>query len=1131
MHTGERQVSKIRLAYLRAMLNQDIGVFDTEASTAEVIASITNDIIVIQDAISEKVGNTMHFMARFIVGFAMGFSNVWQVSLVTLSVVPLIAITAGTYVYFETSLIARVRKSYVKAGEIAEEVIGNVRTVQAFVGEEKAVKSYKTALFKTYKYGKKAGLTRGLGIGTTYFALFSSWALVLWYNSVVIHKGISNGGEAFSTMVVVVISGLAIGQAAPSISTFMRARTVAYPMFEMIKRQAVVKASSNTGKTLPSVDGRIQFCNVSFSYPSRPFALVLDEFDLDIPPGKITALVGESGSGKSTVISLVERFYETLSGTILLDGCNIKDLELKWLRQQMGLVSQEPVLFGTSILENILYGKFDATNDEITNALKLSGALAFIDNLPDRYETQVGERGIQLSGGQKQRIAISRAILKNPAILLLDEATSALDAESEKSLQEALDRIMVGRTTVLVAHRLSTVKNADIIAVVKGGKIVETGTHEELITDHQGAYFSLANLQVQQPFHLENANANAERTLSMRSSTELSRRWSSLGRSFRSEMDSISHYDSDVDDLPKVRPVSLRRLYSMARPDWIFGLFGTISAFVVGVQIPLFGLGVTQALVAYYMDWETTKREIRKLVILFCCAAVLSIFSHSAEHLSFGVLGQRLTLRVRERMFAVMLRNEIGWFDDMRNTCSMLSSRLETDATLLQTIVVDRSLILIQSIGMIVSSVAIAFVLNWRITLVVLATYPLMITAQISEALFLRGFGLNLSKVYLKANTLAAEAASNIRTVAAFCLEDKIVELYGRELKEPSKSSFRRGQIAGIFCGLFQCCLYCSYGLALWYGSVLMGRGLATFESVIKSFIVLIMAAAVVGEVVGLAPDIMKGNQMASSVFEVIDRKTEVDGDIGEDVGTVTGTIELQRVEFHYPSRPDILVFRDFDLRIKAGKSMALVGTSGSGKSTVLSLILRFYDPIAGKVMIDGKDIKKLRLKSIRKHIGLVQQEPALFATTIYENIAYGKDGATEVEVVEAAKLANAHSFISALPDGYSTEVGDRGVQLSGGQKQRVAIARAIIRNPAILLLDEATSALDLEAERMVQQALVTVMKDRTTIVVAHRLSTIQNADIISVLQEGKIIEQGNHSSLLEKENGAYCNLISLQQQ
>lgn len=343
------------------------------------------------------------------------------------------------------------------------------------------------------------------------------------------------------------------------------------------------------------------------------------------------------------------------------------------------------------------------------------------------------------------------------------------------------------------------------------------------------------------------------------------------------------------------------------------------------------------------------------------------------------------------------------------------------------------------------------------------------------------------------------------------------------------------------------------------YGSVLMGKGLASFKSVMKTFMVLIVTALAMGETLALAPDIIKGNQMAASVFELLDRRTEVPSDVGEDVGKVEGAIEMKGVQFYYPSRPDVVIFRGFDLRVKAGKSMALVGMSGSGKSTVLALILRFYDVTAGKILIDGdlssefpvfasfflfrfkiecpvysfagKDIRKLKLKELRKHIGLVQQEPILFATTIHENILYGKDGATEAEVIEAAKLANAHAFISALPDGYSTKVGERGIQLSGGQRQRVAIARAIIKNPAILLLDEATSALDVESERVVQHALERVMKSRTTVMVAHRLSTIRNANVISVLQDGKIIEQGSHSSLVENKDGAYFKLISLQQQ
>ncbi|KAJ9152445.1 hypothetical protein P3X46_026010 [Hevea brasiliensis] len=1132
MHTGERQAARMRMAYLRSMLNQDISLFDTEASTGEVIAAITSDIIVVQDAISEKVGNFMHYISRFLCGFTIGFVRVWQISLVTLSIVPLIALAGGCYAFVTIGLIARVRKSYVKAGEIAEEVIANVRTVQAFAGEERAVGSYKEALRNTYQYGRKAGLAKGLGLGTLHSVLFLSWALLVWFTSIVVHKDIANGGESFTTMLNVVIAGLSLGQAAPDISAFVRAKAAAYPIFEMIERNTMTKTSSKTAQKLDKLEGHIEFKNVSFSYPSRPDVMIFDELCLDFPSGKIVALVGGSGSGKSTVISLIERFYEPLSGQILLDGNDIRHLDLKWLRQQIGLVNQEPALFATSIRENILYGKDDATLDEIVNSAKLSEAMSFINNLPDRFETQVGERGIQLSGGQKQRIAISRAIVKNPSILLLDEATSALDAESEKSVQEALDRVMVGRTTVVVAHRLSTIRNADVIAVVQEGKIVEIGSHEELISNQNSAYASLIHLQEAASFQRQSSiGPTMGRPLSIRYSRELSHRRSSFGASFHSEKDSVSRAGADAMEPAKPRHVSAKRLYSMVGPDWAYGVLGTFCAFIAGAQMPLFALGVSQALVSYYMDWDTTRHEVKKISILFCCGSVITIIIYSIEHLSFGIMGERLTFRVREKMFSAILKNEIGWFDDLNNASSMLASRLESDATLLRNIVVDRTTILLQNVGLVVTSFIIAFILNWRITLVVIATYPLVISGHISEKLFMKGYGGNLSKAYLKANMLAGEAVSNIRTVAAFCAEEKVLDLYSRELVEPSQRSFTRGQIAGIFYGVSQFFIFSSYGLALWYGSVLMGRELAGFKSVMKSFMVLIVTALAMGETLAMAPDLLKGNQMVASVFELLDRKTNIIGDTGEELKNVEGNIELRGVEFSYPSRPDVSIFKDFDLRVRAGKNVALVGQSGSGKSSVLSLILRFYDPTAGKVMIDGIDIKKLKLKSLRKHIGLVQQEPALFATSIYENILYGKEGASEGEVVEAAKLANAHNFISSLPDGYLTKVGERGVQLSGGQKQRVAIARAVLTNPEILLLDEATSALDVESERVVQQALDRLMRNRTTVMVAHRLSTIKNADQISVIQGGKIIEEGTHSSLLENKDGAYFKLISLQQQ
>ncbi|CAE5957124.1 unnamed protein product [Arabidopsis arenosa] len=1133
MHTGERQAAKMRKAYLRSMLSQDISLFDTETSTGEVISAITSDILVVQDAISEKVGNFLHFISRFIAGFAIGFASVWQISLVTLSIVPLIALAGGIYAFVGTGLIVRVRKSYVKANEIAEEVIGNVRTVQAFTGEEKAVSSYQGALKNTYNYGRKAGLAKGLGLGSLHFVLFLSWALLIWFTSIVVHKGIASGGESFTTMLNVVIAGLSLGQAAPDISTFMRASAAAYPIFQMIERNTEDK----TGRKLGKVNGDILFKDVTFTYPSRPDVVIFDKLNFVIPAGKVVALVGGSGSGKSTMISLIERFYEPTDGAVMLEGNDIRYLDLKWLRGHIGLVNQEPVLFATTIRENIMYGKDDATSEEITNAAKLSEAISFINNLPEGFETQVGERGIQLSGGQKQRISISRAIVKNPSILLLDEATSALDAESEKSVQEALDRVMVGRTTVVVAHRLSTVRNADIIAVVGGGKIIESGSHDELISNPDGAYSSLLRIQ-------EAASPNLNHTPSLPVSTKFLPELPIAETTLCPINQSVNQPDTT-----KQAKVTLGRLYSMIRPDWKYGLCGTLGSFIAGSQMPLFALGIAQALVSYYMDWETTQNEVKRISILFCCGSVITVVVHTIEHTTFGIMGERLTLRVRQNMFSAILRNEIGWFDKVDNTSSMLASRLESDATLLRTIVVDRSTILLENFGLFVTSFIISFILNWRLTLVVLATYPLIISGHISEKIFMQGYGGNLSKAYLKANMLAGESISNIRTVAAFCAEEKVLDLYSKELLEPSERSFRRGQMAGILYGVSQFFIFSSYGLALWYGSILMEKGLSSFESVMKTFMVLIVTALVMGEVLALAPDLLKGNQMVASVFELLDRRSQVVGDTGDELSNVEGTIELKGVNFSYPSRPDVTIFSDFNLKVPSGKSMALVGQSGSGKSSVLSLILRFYDPTAGIIMIDGEcklltelllsqetlttgqDIKKLKLKSLRKHIGLVQQEPALFATTIYENILYGKEGASESEVMEAAKLANAHSFISSLPEGYSTKVGERGIQMSGGQRQRIAIARAVLKNPEILLLDEATSALDVESERVVQQALDRLMRNRTTVVVAHRLSTIKNSDMISVIQDGKIIEQGSHNSLVENKNGPYSKLINLQQQ
>lgn len=404
------------------------------------------------------------------------------------------------------------------------------------------------------------------------------------------------------------------------------------------------------------------------------------------------------------------------------------------------------------------------------------------------------------------------------------------------------------------------------------------------------------------------------------------------------------------------------------------------------------------------------------------------------------------------------------------------------------------------------------------------------------QQLTLKGFSGDTAKAHAKTSMIAGEAVSNIRTVAAFNAQEKILRLYRHELRIPQRRSLRRSQWSGLLFGLSQLALYSSEALILWYGAHLVSQGVSTFSKVIKVFVVLVVTANSVAETVSLAPEIVRGGEAVASVFAILDRATRIDPDDSEAeaLESVRGEIELRHVDFAYPSRPEVTVFKDFNLRIRAGQSQALVGASGSGKSSVIALIERFYDPAGGKVMIDGRDIRRLNLRSLRLKIGLVQQEPALFAATIFDNIAYGKEdgaAATEAEVVLAARAANVHEFVSGLPQGYKTSVGERGVQLSGGQKQRIAIARAVVKNPSILLLDEATSALDAESECVLQEALERLMRGRTTVVVAHRLSTVRGVDSIAVVQDGRIVEQGSHAQLISRVDGAYSRLLQLQLQ
>uniref|UniRef100_A0A0C9QRK5 TSA: Wollemia nobilis Ref_Wollemi_Transcript_12661_4895 transcribed RNA sequence n=1 Tax=Wollemia nobilis TaxID=56998 RepID=A0A0C9QRK5_9CONI len=1151
MHTGERQAAKMRYKYLEAVLRRDVAFYDMDARTGKIVESISSDTLLFQDAISEKIGVFIQSLATFVGGFVLGFYSVWRVAAVTLAMLPLMVVAGGTYAYALTGLSSKSQTAYEDAGVIAEEVVGQVRTVYSFVGESKAVNSYSKALDKGLKLGYKSGLAKGAGMGVTYLVMFCAWSLVLWYGGVLVRNGKAQGGKAVTAMFSVMMGGISLGGCISYVGTFSKGKVAAYKIIDMIDLSKTSKDSINgstNGSKPVDVQGEIQIQNVDFSYPTRPSVMILKNFSLRIPVGETVAVVGSSGSGKSTIVSLIERFYDPIAGQVLLDGNDLKTLNIKWLRDQIGLVNQEPVLFATSIQDNIMYGNNSATPSQVIEAATAANAHGFISQLPDGYDTQTGERGVQLSGGQKQRVAIARAMLKNPKILLLDEATSALDSTSERLVQEALDLLMVGRTTIVIAHRLSTIRNVNTIAVVQKGSIVEMGSHEELIAKGEtGAYASLVRLQEMAMVEdgvVTNSNEDQSRisvSNSIRSSGTMSisgPRISSGRLSGRlsgaaSEVEVAKGFAQEDEMEPISEGSNFYRLWEMSLSERKYALPGYLGSILAGFLLPIFSLMISQILTCYYYtDYPLMERRITMYALIFAGVGFASLGIHILQHYFLGVMGENLTKRVRVQMFQAILRNEIGWFDREENNSSQVVSRLASDSTTVRSAIVERVSILIQNSSTLFTVFTLAFVIQWKIAFVVLATFPLLIIAAFIENVALKGFAGDIAKAHSQATQVAGEAVSNIRTVMAFNAERKVLASFQSHLKRVESRTLVRAQVAGVVFGLSQFCMYASYALALWYGSRLVRRQEAAFSDIIRIFIVVIFSAVAVAETLTLAPDIIKGGRALKSVFATLDRRSRIDPDFpaagaAGAADAVKGDIELRRVEFRYPTRPEAVVFKGLNLAIPAGRSLALVGRSGTGKSSVIGLIMRFYDPVAGKVTIDGKDIRDFNLRYLRRHIGLVQQEPALFATTIRDNILYGGEGASQEEIVGAAEAANAHDFISALPNGYDTVVGERGAQLSGGQKQRVAIARAVLKNPRILLLDEATSALDSESEKIVQEALDRLMVGRSTVIVAHRLSTIRNASTIALLEEGKIVEQGSHSQLLANPGGAYSRFLS----
>lgn len=737
---------------------------------------------------------------------------------------------------------------------------------------------------------------------------------------------------------------------------------------------------------------------------------------------------------------------------------------------------------------------------------------------------------MKLSGGQKQRIAIARSIIKKPQIIIFDEATSAVDAKSEKIIQLALDNISQTRTTITIAHRLSTIRKADHIVVLQAGRAIEQGTHQNLIDDPSSTYSALIRAQSLQ--------------FSTSDDTETDKQHPDLNvvseyiTSDPSQNSGFEPLNSDH-ATPIVRPQSLfktfERLLYTQRTHW-FALTGIIaSAMTVAAATPIQAWLFAKVLGVFLLSKEAAKSRADFWALMWLALAAGS----GLATLSESWVGLRVQYSVsavyKTRYFSDMLYQKISFFDKDVNSHGTLSSRVASDAKSLEEVFGINLGLALSGILSVIGCTIISLIFSWKLGLVALCvTMPIMLSSGFWKYRHEVQFDKMNSSVFAESSQFATEAIGAIRTVSALTMEDTSTERYSKLLANHVQAAHIKALwTSGLYGFVDRAGLGCQ-ALIFWYGGRLLASGEYGFEAFFVCYMAMIQGAETASQVLGVAPNTAQATAAANRIFEIQESadSQKVGPSNAKDIPEPDGgvRVELLKVHFKYPTR-DVSIFEGINISIEKGQYAAFVGPSGCGKTTIISLLERFYDvsPGQGAITCNGVNIDDLNVYDYRRHLSLVAQEPTMFRGTIRDNILFGSPdpgSVPEAKIHQVCRDALIHDFVVSLPQGYDTDVGSKGIAMSGGQRQRIAIARALIRDPKLLLLDEATSALDSESEKILQAAFERARSGRTMIAVAHRLSTIQAADVIFVFDEGKVVEKGVHAELVEKR-GVYWEMVS----